>query len=741
MAEEKLDNEIKQALEAFFDSQVSIYEAGEGSDRPKEFLDRPFVDLLPASKTYFVESLKQDLKGDGSYALTVNEPFKNGSLDTKASKTFQAIEERFNKVKPDQKLFVIDADSIRSRYAMDESFDRSLGKSIIEYVKEKKLKYGVENNFPAAKENVEHLIDSAFKATSAFSRTQPANVTEENLKGDFCVSLVVVQNPDDLQKKWMVQVPGVPERMERDGLTHDNLCRFTIYHEFGHALDDLSNRGKVPYLIEANPEKIMTRYRKECFADAHAVLQMARDDKHTRSGELLADIRISNVSRRVLDLQGKKGKDAVKPDIEKKLEKMQKAQVIDENESKSSKAIRKLEEYDEKYSDISKIGDHMAYYTTPVVDAAVEFAKKGLADGSLLKMSDEEVLKACRQLVNDNTLSNDRMSELRLDIFKGNFENPDIKTIQARSLIADNNMPIPRENILSEAEQTKEKMKASNDRKLKAMLGIPVEKPASAPVNPTDLLKKISDEQSLKNWSAGIIDRIEESGYTKEGIIKITKEEKDEIRQYHGRTPDTLREAKLKFLNDALLAHPDVYIAKSKTRVTVRNSIESVKTVGSSENRENTVSEFLKLKVAAANYASDSVENAMKTDLSSLSPEEFLKAKNREVVNYNKTLIAEKTSQEVAFAICRNKEEFDFLRKTSPSTAELVQNAAKKRHPSWMEDYHMAFASNDKSQLSTTLKKIAAYGQGVVDINKKLELKEQNHAMAIALRRLNDGRS
>ena len=151
MAEIKINNDIKQALKAFLGSNVNIYEAGSENIRPKEFVKRPIFKLLLNNNTYFIEGL--NTKGDGSYAVTKDNPLKNGSLDTNASKFLKKMEERFNKVNPNQKLFVIDPDVIRNRYVLDEAPDRSLEKSIVEFIKEKKEKHGIEKNFHTEKEN------------------------------------------------------------------------------------------------------------------------------------------------------------------------------------------------------------------------------------------------------------------------------------------------------------------------------------------------------------------------------------------------------------------------------------------------------------------------------------------------------------------------------------------------------------------------------------------------------------
>lgn len=197
---------------------------------------------------------------------------------------------------PGVTLFIIDPDAVQGRYLLDTEDDRSLGKSLYLHVEEKlqKAAAGNDQTFLTQEEILKSVSEAGITDRNPFSMRAAVAPTLENLAGLGNVNLVVGDNPDAMTANVLDMVAGAEERRLKEGISRDEFRRLVLYHELGHATDHnyASAYNSIEKITETELDNVMCRHRTECIADAHAVLQLARDFGTTRCAELWGDCRI-----------------------------------------------------------------------------------------------------------------------------------------------------------------------------------------------------------------------------------------------------------------------------------------------------------------------------------------------------------------------------------------------------------------------------------------------------------------
>ena len=710
MSKAKLQEEMQQSLNAFFKGRVTVFEAGTDEQRPDYIQQRPFFKVLEQEQTSYIQQLKNASNDKKTYTVTTGKPDSESTLNTKSSELFQEMEQRFRNVRPNMTLFVIDPDLIRGRYLMDEAPDRSLGKSIIGFLKEKLEKEDKENAHPIEMDDKGMFEQAAFTGSGAFSASLPLGVTKKDIKGDKTVSIVVGDNPDVLEDEMFFPVPGVKERIEKEGVTHEDLKRFTFYHEFGHALDLANKDGHVPHVADTESMKQVARHETECIADAHAVLQLARDNGNTIAGELISDVRIGTI-RGLIDQLNPANKSFSR--LGKKIDNLKNQNMAPvKNEGENSKSLRDYEKTGKDFARMERIFAYIAYHTTPVADAAVEFAKKGLRDGSLQKMTDLEVLGVAKKLVDEHAFTQEKMSAFCLALVNEE-RTQDILDIVKRDDEGRARMPVDKEVIDKKYAKNEKKAKKAAENKLRESLGIPVKKEEKDKDKP--LTKKaIKQTKAFAKWHKGVIEKVEKKGGDKKALLDVIAKEQDAIRLRGKKDP--LGEKKLNAINNGFIVNAEAIVDSIKISNVVKKSIEAVEAPKTTSVGAKAIAEYIDSSLISFEAAEKGLDKATSRDVSSMTIIENQKAIQEEIIDYETVLKSERKTQVLAFKIRKDPKAWEIAKK-SPELAENITDKAKKRHPEWIEDYHSNFGNNDKKRVN----------------NIKVAVSEEKNGIAVAV--------
>ena len=693
MAEVQLDTQTSEKLKSFMkNGTVRVFECGE--KRPEYIQDRPFFGLLPEGQTSFIEP---GIDGENC-TVSIGEPSKDYILDTENHRFFKQIEERFRNVRPDMTLFVIDPDVVMGRYAADSEPDRSIGKSLYLHIVEKLKQADVYGKTPIGEDYVEPVIDAAITGSNAFSSTNPVNVTKKNIEGDRNISLVVGDNPDTLVDDMFYWVPGVKERMEKEGVTRRQLQQFTLYHEFGHALDPAHKGGYKKHYTENNVDAQLARHRTECLADAHAVLQLARDYGQTDISVLIGDVRIETMNNLVKKYTEKQPTTRIERAIDKEAEKNRK---IKKGDTKEVAELKTLQDNSDRYAELKQAGDHLAYYTTGVVDAAIKIANEKLADGSLMKMKDVEVLDLADKISKEYGLSKEEMSRLRVDLVDNN-PNPVIDQIKKRTEEAFNRMPVPREQI-EKAYADREKRKAArHEAEIDEALGIirPQNEPEMTEEQIAQLLTKMA---LVAEWRSSVYDKISHGGADKDALISTITEEKEAVRK--ASVNDPIGQEKMDTLNGEFIANAPAVLEKAKANQTVFKQIQAIPAKGEIPQGDEALTAFISYELSTMDRMTTMLERAAKRDVSSMTIDEQMKALRKDRTEFTKVMTSEKMTQLTASEIIKNDKMMEQTL-SCPSLADTLTAKSCGKHPEWITDFQMMFSSPSPEKAQKMLTEI-----------------------------------
>ena len=661
MAEVQVSQEIQNALQSFFqNSEIKVYEAGLDEDRPQRIQDRPFLSVIPEAETVWLANNKLSKKA-GSYNLSLGaNKAGDNSLNTESHKFIQDMEKRFRNLQPDAKLFIIDPDVIMGRYAVDVSRDRSLGKSVVEFLHEKLTENKItEHKAEAGDEEV--FIPAAIAGNSPFSMPLPTGVSEENLAGTGKICIVVASNPDKIMHELWTEVPGSKERMEALGIDFDATRRMVLYHELGHAMDIWSDKGSNPITSNNITDQTFRRHRTECLADTFATLQVARDFKSTATPELMADLRAcfayegykkgSPEHRAKMKMFGILGEQWEKHRKSKELEEKL---GLAEKPNKETKEVQKLEKNSKDFKALESIAMTLAYNVTPITDVAIKVAQKGLKDGSLLKMTDKEVLELAEKIVEENAFDRNRLNKTAFDILTGNKENPDVKAIEARYETALKSMPLSESEMAKRLEEERKKEDAARDKAIRAQLHLKVKENAPK-ANP-------EESKQLVKWIETVFDNIEKKGGSTQAIVSVVAEEKDKLRTSD---KDKLQPQKMVLLNNVFVAQaPEIELSNKANQAVISSIVQlDVKVDGIEKLTGGALlNAFVQNEVQNAQAGVNSIQAKQGQDFASMDIVQMEQAQIKDNQDYIALLANEKVSHSLAMKIRSDKEAWKIAR-------------------------------------------------------------------------------
>lgn len=680
MAEIELDSKTSDKLASFLKKgKVRVFECGE--NRPEYIQDRPFFGLLPQGETTFIQP---GLDGENC-TISIGEPSEDYILDTENHRFFTQIEERFRNVRPDMTLFVIDPDVVMGRYAADDEPDRSVGKSLYLHIVEKLVNADAYGKAPIDEEYVEPVIDAAIRTSNAFSSTAPVGVTRDNLDGERNISLVVGDNPDTLVDDMFYWTPGVRERMEKEGVTRRQLQQFTLYHEFGHALDPAHKGGFAQQFTQNNVDSQLARHRTECLADAHAVLQLARDYGQTDISLLIGDVRIETTNRVVKKYMEQKPVSDLEAALDKQAENNLKIRSTD---PKEIARLKKLERDSARYKEIEEAGASMAYYTTPVVDAAINIAQEKLADGSLMKMKDVEVLNLADEISKKYGLSKEEMTRLRIDMVDQK-PNPIVDRIRQRADEALDRMPVSREKLDEMYARREEKMNQRKAAQIEEALGI-IPTDEGPQMSEEEMMMMMVRMEAVAEWRSSVYDRISERGADKGALISVLTEEKEAVRK--ASVKDPIGEEKFRALNEEFIAQAPGVLVRAKANQTVFKQLQTIPCKKAVRSGKDAVVDFVASELSGMDRMISLLNAAEKRDPATMTLDDQLRALHKDRTEFTKVLSAEKMSQQAAQNILSDKEAITQAT-ACPVLGKSILKKSDQKHPDWMTDYQMNFSS------------------------------------------------
>ncbi|MCK5295247.1 MAG: hypothetical protein KAJ75_00025 [Alphaproteobacteria bacterium] len=665
--------DVKKAMETFYKGKINIFEAGAEELTPKRIQDRPFFKTVPEGHSSYLQKAANELAGN--YELTVDKPAEGSKIETESSQFIEEMETRFRNVKSNATLIFIDPDVIRNRYAMDESKNKSLSEILAHYLQEKFEKS--KSRFPLSQGDYELLKNASVDGNSPLSVSQNAGLRQ--------ISVVIGSQPDMPMHDMFTRPFGTTERMEKEGLDGESVRKMILYHEIGHALD-LSKRG-IPG-ITPNVNLTHERYRAECVADAHAVLQLARDEGHTKTGELLADLRIDTVLNGVSQFglrpqpkfQKRMGlansfmmqEDLIQEDSlvasqansdrPLSLPNSKRGNATD-NQPTPGSALKEIEKTAVEYQKVKIIGEIASYNTSATVDATVAFAKKGLADGSLKKMTDKEVHDIADKIVLETSWSQEQIDNFCYSVLTRQKKELELESVFKRAEEAFERQPMLR---------AKNSASKSGDR--------------------------LSNEQTevVIEWRNEVYEKIEKEGGSREDILKVASVEKNKLRKEYDslRKSDPVIELKMAIINQEFLGNSEHTSELAKVSATVKSSLQNIEPSKSDATGEKLIVEFIGHEMKIFEAAAKGLDKAANRN-GTASMEEIEKSRSLERRDYKNVFVAERNSEVIAFRVRKDPEAWKLAQK-SPELAKNIEEKAKQKHPQWIDEYHLNFSNNDR---------------------------------------------
>lgn len=712
MAEELIakneENVRPSMLDKFMKAgKVRVFESG--LQRPDHIQDRPFFNLLEKGATTFIG---QGEKPDQLEIKTAKEQAESPYLDTEAHKFFENMEKRFRTVMPDVTIFIIDPDAVQGRYLMDEKEDRSLGKSLYMFVEDKLQKANAGNDKTIlTDEGVLKEVNSAgVSGRNPFSLRSSVAPTRDNLAGEGNVNLVIGDNPDAMSANVLDCVLGSEERRVKEGITRDEFRRLVLYHELGHATDGTyaSSQNSIEKIAENDLDNVMCRHRTECIADAHAVLQLARDFGSTKCAALWSDCRIEYlrmcVDRRMEDTK-------YDSDFIAKLRAAEeKSHAINPDDPEFEKEFKTLMKQKETAKVIGQLGSPLAYHTTDVIDATIKYAEEHLKDGSLQKMTDREVIAKAKEMSETYGLTREQMATISIALATGQ-KHPKYEQMMARVSESRDRMPIARKDLDKAYEIQRERNAYQADCQLSASLGLP--QPGIENLS-EDLLKQMYGEVmaarmyqqkapvEMQKYQNKLFTKLIDTDVSREAMLDVLGKEKEALRKAgkndNGKK-DKFAAEKLQVV-DAVIDQAGAVQAALQANKRVSAQIDGIKsdTVVSGD---EAIAHFVKHELRAMTAMGKMLESAANRDMGKMTFQEQLKVLRAEDKQFGKALVSEKEMQIAAFAIRSDKETWAKVSKNK-ELAALIDAKAKRKPTAILAQYQMN-ASNPDKALTTEL--------------------------------------
>ena len=712
MAEENKETQARTPLlDAFMKAgKISVFESG--LDRPDHLQDRPFFNLLPKGKTTFINMSET---ADKLYVKSAEEQAQSPALDTEAHQFFESMEKRFRTVMPGVTLFIIDPDAVQGRYLLDTEDDRSLGKSLYLHVEEKlqKAAAGNDQTFLTQEEILKSVSEAGITDRNPFSMRAAVAPTLENLAGLGNVNLVVGDNPDAMTANVWDMVAGAEERRLKEGITRDEFRRLVLYHELGHATDHnyASAYNSIEKITETELDNVMCRHRTECIADAHAVLQLARDFGTTKCAELWGDCRIEYlricVDRRMED---------TKYDTEfmKKLREAEaKSHAQNPNDPDYENNFKQLMADRQVADTIKKLGSPLAYHTTDVIDATVKWAKEHLADGSLQKMSDLEVIKQAQVMSETYGLTRQQMAEISIALAKGETH-PKYEQMMHRVQESRDHMPIDNKKLEQEYETQRELNAYMEAAQLSAGLGLPAPEQNFSPALKNKLIKQqtmrkkmeMMTRLSVAQYQSELLDKLETTS-SREEMHEILGKEKEDLRtagKNDKGKKDLFAGSKLKVVDAVIDQAPNVEAVLTANK-SIKKQLDQIKS-STEVSGDAAIVHFIKNELRAATSMSSALWKAYNREPAKMSPEEQLKSLRSENRDFKKALLAEKETQIAAFAIRSDKETWAKV-SSDPVLSQLIDQKAKQKPTAALGQYQMNMGNMDKNTAAVLFQEVA----------------------------------
>ena len=712
MAEENKEKQTRlPLLDAFMQAgKISVFESG--LERPDHLQERPFFNLLEKGKTTFINMSETP---DKLYVKSAQEQAQSPALDTEAHKFFESMEKRFRTVMPGVTLFIIDPDAVQGRYLLDTEDDRSLGKSLYLHVEEKLQKAAAGNNqtFLTQEEILKSVSEAGITDRNPFSMRAAVAPTTENLAGLGNVNLVVGDNPDAMTANVLDMVIGAEERRLQEGISRDEFRRLVLYHELGHATDHnyASAYNSVEKITETELDNVMCRHRTECIADAHAVLQLARDFGTTKCAELWGDCRIEYlrmcVDRRLEDTK-------YDTDFMKKLREAEaKSHALNPNDPDYENNFKQLMADRQVADTIKKLGSPLAYHTTDVIDATVKWAKEHLADGSLQKMSDLEVIKQAQVMSETYGLTRQQMAEISIALAKGE-SHPKYEQMMQRVQESRDHMPIDNNKLAQEYEVQREFNAYVEAAQLSANLGLPAPEQNFSPALKAKLIKQqtlrknmeMMTRLSVAQYQSDLFDKLE-SVSSREEMHDILGKEKETLRttgKDDKGQKDVFAGTKLKVVDAVIDQAPNVE-EMLKANKSIKKQLDQIKST-TEVSGDAAIVHFIKNELRAATAMSNALLKAYNREPAKMSPQEQIDSLRSENKDFKKALLAEKETQIAAFAIRSDKEAWAKV-SSDPVLSRLIDQKAKQKPTAVLAQYQMAMGSMDKNTAAALFQDVA----------------------------------
>lgn len=696
--------EVKQSLYENFMKvgKVTVFESG--LERPDHLQERPFFNLLQKGATTFINKGENE---DQLEVLTAEEQAASPYLDTEAHKFFENMEKRFRNVMPGVTLFIIDPDAVQGRYLMDQEADRSLGKSLYMFVEDKlqKANAGDGQTFLTQEEILQSVMEAGITDRNPFSMRSAVAPTTENMAGLGNVNLVVGDNPDAMSANVLDCVLGAEERRVKEGISRDEFRRLVLYHELGHATDHnyASAYTSVEKVAENSLDNVMCRHRTECIADAHAVLQLARDFGDTKCAALWGDCRIEYLricaERRLEDTK-------YDSDFMAKLRAADKAShAINPDDPKAAQEYIRYENDAAVAKVIKDLGSPLAYHTTDVIDATIKYAQEHLADGSLQKMSDLEVIKQAQVMSETYGLTREQMASISVALATGE-KHPKYEQMMKRCQESRDRMPIDNKKLEKEYELQRELNAYKEEAGLCQGLGLPA--PAPEEVLSPELLKKLVKQQSeaeayqqkaavkVQEYQGDLLGKLLVTDCTREDMLDILGKEKEILRKNGKKESfrkDKFAAEKLKVVDAVIEQAPEVQAALVANKQ-LQAQVSGIKT-DTQVSGDEAIAHFVKHSLRSMSAMQHALVDAVQKDPSKMSLQDQVKALRAQDRQFGKALVSEREMQIAAFAIRSDKETWAKVSEDK-ELAKMVDEKAKQKPSSLLASYQMIASSQDK---------------------------------------------
>ncbi len=252
---------------------------------------------------------------------------------------------------------------------------------------------------------------------NAHSISLPYDVVKINdrIKVNKSLNIILLPHYSVIDMNLFNDIPNAMLKLKEKGIDPEDVYKNTVFHELGHALEK-QNALKGFHHHKTNDTILnnINRYRTECIADTFAVFQMARLRGNTDIAEVGMMVRAKKLkdSYKYFKETNNEIKQSIQNDIVKAYGE------TGFSKEHIEKAISASEQMQMKH-----LGDHMLYFTVVAIDNARKLADKMLADGTLIKMTDKEVLDLTVKVANKSMFEKNHLISMFYAIINGDTNN------------------------------------------------------------------------------------------------------------------------------------------------------------------------------------------------------------------------------------------------------------------------------------------------------------------------------